>query len=77
MEDVEVLWQRLDCLSDVALTPGVIPAEEETRPQPRTRTTIDDLVTLCPSCHAMIHRMRGHEHDVKRLKRLIATIDRH
>jgi 5-methylcytosine-specific restriction endonuclease McrA len=34
-----------------------------------TKTSVDDLVTVCANCHRMLHLMRGREHDLQDLKR--------
>jgi predicted HNH restriction endonuclease len=33
--------------------------------------TLDDLVTVCPNCHTMLHHMSGSRSDVTRLRRII------
>jgi 5-methylcytosine-specific restriction endonuclease McrA len=35
-------------------------------------TTIDDLITVCPNCHRMLHRMPGNAHDWIKLQKVIA-----
>jgi predicted HNH restriction endonuclease len=34
---------------------------------------VEDLVTVCDNCHRMLHLMRGKEHDLDRLKQIIAN----
>jgi HNH endonuclease len=31
----------------------------------------DDLITVCPNCHRMLHRMSGHESDIEELKDIL------
>ena len=35
------------------------------------RTRIEDLTTVCANCHRMLHRMKGHRDDIKKLKAII------
>lgn len=35
------------------------------------RTSIEDLVTVCPNCHRMLHRMKGTREDITGLKQLL------
>lgn len=35
------------------------------------KTTIDDLITVCPNCHRMLHRMTGSSSDVQKLQKLL------
>jgi 5-methylcytosine-specific restriction endonuclease McrA len=37
----------------------------------KEKTRLDDLVTVCSNCHRMLHQMRGREHDLDELKRVI------
>mgnify|MGYP003953321571 CR=1 FL=1 len=37
----------------------------------KTRTSIDDLATVCANCHRMLHRMDGKRDDLKRLKTIV------
>ena len=34
-------------------------------------TTIDDLITVCPNCHRMLHRMSGNTKDINSLRQII------
>jgi 5-methylcytosine-specific restriction endonuclease McrA len=34
-------------------------------------TKIDDLITVCPNCHRMLHRMNGNRDDINNLGRII------
>lgn len=47
------------------------------RPLSRTaatrKTRLEDLVTVCANCHRILHLMRGKEHDLDRLKQIIAN----
>jgi hypothetical protein len=35
------------------------------------KTWIEDLVTVCSNCHRMLHLMRGREHDLEELKKVM------
>jgi len=37
----------------------------------KVRTRIEDLTTVCANCHRMLHRMKGHRDDIKKLKTII------
>lgn len=34
-------------------------------------TTVEDLITVCPNCHRMLHRMTGKESDISKLKSIV------
>lgn len=36
-------------------------------------TTVHDLITVCPNCHRMLHRMTGKAKDWMELRKLVAT----
>lgn len=36
-----------------------------------TVTTLDDLITVCPNCHRMLHRMEGKKDDWVRLRQIV------
>jgi len=40
------------------------------------KVTLDDLVTVCPSCHTMLHQMSGGRGDVARLRTIIDGVRR-
>jgi 5-methylcytosine-specific restriction endonuclease McrA len=40
------------------------------------RTLLDDLVTVCPNCHRMLHQMRGMPRDVEDLKKVVKKHNR-
>lgn len=35
-------------------------------------TTVDDLITVCPNCHRMLHKLKGSSGDIKILKKQIS-----
>lgn len=39
-----------------------------------TTTTLDDLLTVCPNCHRMLHRMEGKPQDIEKLRRIVARV---
>ena len=39
----------------------------------RTRRTVEDLITVCPNCHSMLHRMDGTPDDVGRLRKILRS----
>jgi len=41
------------------------------RSRANVKTRLEDLVTVCANCHCMLHLMRGHEHDLDKLRHLL------
>jgi 5-methylcytosine-specific restriction endonuclease McrA len=41
------------------------------RAKANAKTRLEDLVTVCANCHRMLHLMRGREHDLAELQRII------
>jgi predicted HNH restriction endonuclease len=37
----------------------------------QTKTTVNDLITVCPNCHRILHRMKGGPEDIEKLKQLL------
>jgi predicted HNH restriction endonuclease len=37
----------------------------------KEKTRLEELVTVCSNCHRMLHQMRGNEHDLDRLRRVL------
>jgi 5-methylcytosine-specific restriction endonuclease McrA len=46
----------------------VVPLSSKMAP---ATTRIDDLITVCSNCHAMLHKMKGRESDVEQLRSLL------
>jgi 5-methylcytosine-specific restriction protein A len=42
------------------------------RKRANEKTRLEDLATVCSNCHRMLHLMRGREHDIEELKRIMA-----
>jgi 5-methylcytosine-specific restriction endonuclease McrA len=40
-------------------------------------TTINDLITVCPNCHRMLHKLKGTSGDIKFLKRQVSLHQKH
>ena len=38
-----------------------------------TKTVLDDLLTVCPNCHRMLHRMEGRKNDWKKLQQIVKS----
>lgn len=40
--------------------------------QGEVKSTLEDLVTVCPNCHRMLHKMKGVETDLDELRKILA-----
>ena len=39
--------------------------------KPNVFTRIEDLITVCPNCHRMLHRMKGEKSDIDKLRQIL------
>ena len=37
----------------------------------QSKTNVEDLITVCPNCHRMLHRMKGEKSDIVKLKSIV------
>jgi 5-methylcytosine-specific restriction endonuclease McrA len=37
------------------------------------KTRLEDLITVCPNCHRMLHRMEGKEGDLAKLRKIVSN----